>query len=425
LTREHALALAGAVSVFGLSVWLLGWSRRLPVAPEIVVDRAFEARVDTLRANEVLGTLLARRGVPPAELTAVVRAVPGFNPRRLRSGLVFEFEYPLGESTPVLISSRLDPQRVARWRRRPDAQWWSDIEPVAWEIRQFRVTGAVSGSLYQTLHHAIDDSILPRPERDRLIAELADDVFGWEIDFSYDFYEGDEFRIVYERLTSSLGDVRYGRLVVAEVETRDSAHRAYLLADEQGRNAWFDERGVSLRRAFTRNPVAFLRISSRYTSRRRHPVLGTWRAHRGTDYAARHGTEIYATGDGMVRTAARNGGYGLMVAIRHPRGIETRYAHLSRLASGIAPGVRVRQKQVIGYVGASGLANGPHVHYEFLKNGTHQNPLRADLGDGSPLPDARRVEFADTRARYDRLLEGVSPERLAIRGDEGRETRDE
>jgi murein DD-endopeptidase MepM/ murein hydrolase activator NlpD len=417
LRRTLGLALAGAACIIALSVWQLGAVAPLPVAPELVVDRAYEARSDTLRNGEALGTLLLRSGVRPADIASVIAAIPGLNPRRLPAGLVLDFEYQLEDSVPARFSTRVADDRIVQVSRAADGRWVSTSTPVAWQVEQFRVTGAIAASLYEALHDAVLDTVLPRAEIDRFIAELADDVFGWEIDFTRDVSAGDQFHIVYERLVSSEGDVRFGRLVAARVDTRGVPNRAYVMSDDQGRNAYYDERGVSLRRAFKRYPVSFLRISSGYSTRRRHPVLGIWRSHRGTDYAARTGTEIRATADGVVRFAGRNGGYGLMVALRHPRGIETRYAHMSRIASGIAPGARVRQEQVIGYVGSSGLANGPHVHYEFLKNGRHLNPQRVDLGDGTPLPQDRREEFDRVVARYDPLLDPPDAEQFLAAGD--------
>jgi murein DD-endopeptidase MepM/ murein hydrolase activator NlpD len=210
--------------------------------------------------------------------------------------------------------------------------------------------------------------------------------------------------VVYERLVSALGEIRFGRVLAANIETAGSENPAYVLTDAEGRNAYYDAEGKSLRRAFLRNPVKFRRISSSFSRARFHPVLKTTRPHLGTDYSARPGTPIEATGDGTVVRAGRWGGYGIMVGIRHPKGIETRYAHMQGVGAGIHSGVRVRQGQVIGYVGMTGVANGPHVHYEFLKNGRHVNPRRADLGDGEPVPAARRAEFETVRAGFDRLL---------------------
>ncbi len=405
MIRRRVLGLAGLLAALGSAALLrAARSERLPVAAPIVVDAAYLTRLDTLRSGEPVAAILVRRGLGWADVPAVLQAGAALNPRRVPAGQVFDFRYPLGDPRPDRVETRLDDNRILRVRR-VAGTWRGDIERVDWTVAQLTVSGSIGSSLYDALHAALPDTLLRGGEVDRFISDLADDVFGWEIDFSRDVYPGDRFTLVFEQLTSALGDVRYGRLLAARIDTRGSENRAYVLADDQGRNRYYDARGVSLRRAFTKKPVAYLRISSRFASRRLHPVLGTWRAHRGTDFAARTGTEIHATGDGVVRFAGRNGGYGLMVTIRHAKGIETRYAHMSRIRSGMRPGVRVEQGQVIGYVGATGLANGPHVHYEFLKNGRQVDPQATDLGDGAPLPEARRAEFARVRTRYAPLLD--------------------
>lgn len=385
-------------------VWAaMAWSERLPSAPPIIVDAVYDTRIDTLHRDEPVAAVLVRRGVPWAEVQQVIDAAAVLNPRRVRAGQIFDFRYPLNESRPQRVATRLDDERILHLRRLGDGSWQGVMERIGWHMDQREIHGAIGTSLYDALHAAVPDSVLPGPEVDRFISDLADEVFGWEVDFSRDVLSGDAFSLVFQRLSSSLGEVRYGRLVAARIDTRGTEHRAYLVSGD-GRHRYYDEHGISLQRAFKKNPVAYLRISSRFSSRRMHPVLGTWRAHRGTDYKAHTGTEIHATGDGVVRVAGRNGGYGLMVSVRHPRGIETRYAHMSRIKAGIRPGAPVKQGQVIGYVGATGLANGPHVHYEFLKNGRQVNPQAADLGDGSPLPEAHRAEFEAVKSRYARLL---------------------
>jgi murein DD-endopeptidase MepM/ murein hydrolase activator NlpD len=335
-------------------------------------------------------------------------ATPDLNPRRFRPGQSFAFRYVIGDSMPDRITTRLDANRVIHLSR-DTRGWTSEIEKVLWTPEQERAEGVMKRSLYESLHDVIPDSILPPFERERFIADLADRVFGWEIDFSRDIVPGDRFSLVYERLTSSLHDLHYGRLLAARLETHHRANTAFLLSDVDGRNAYYDDRGVSLKKAFRRNPVAFLRISSGFTNRRFHPVLGIYRAHRGTDYAARPGTEIFATGDGVIRSAGWSGGYGLMVAIRHPNSIETRYAHMSRIATGIRSGVRVKQGEVVGYVGMTGLATGPHVHYEFLKNGQQVNAQNVDYGIGTPLPASRRQEFLALRDSYEQVLDSPIP----------------
>jgi murein DD-endopeptidase MepM/ murein hydrolase activator NlpD len=393
-------------SVSLLSLWLSSAKafNRVPVARTIVVTEAYRHEVDTLRRNEALGTLFIRAGVAGGDVGRLLAAAPALDPRRTRAGQVFRVRYILGDSVPDYITTRLDADRVLHLTRGND-RWESDVERVFWQIQPARAEGVMSSSLSESLHQIIPDSVLPPAERERFISDLADGVFGWEIDFSRDIAKGDRFSVVYERLQSSLDDVRYGRLVAARIQTRGRMNAAYLLPDTLGHNAYFDDHGVSLKRAFKRNPVAFLRISSGFTNARLHPVLGIFRAHRGTDFAARMGTEIYATGDGVIRFAGRDGGYGNMVAIRHPKSIETRYAHMMAIRRGIAPGVRVQQGEVIGYVGATGLASGPHVHYEFLKNGQQVDSRKVDYGEGSPVPNERLKEFFLLKDSYLRLLD--------------------
>ncbi|MSR07550.1 MAG: M23 family metallopeptidase [Gemmatimonadetes bacterium] len=414
--RRRALALAVGGTALGSAVWGgAAWSSRLPLAPPIVVEAAFDTRLDTLRRDEPVAAIFIRRGVPRADVQRVLNAAPQLDPRRVRAGRVFDFRYPLGASQPDRVATRLDDERFLRVVRGTDGAWRGDIERVGWQAVQHSVVGTIGSSLYDALHRMLPDTVLPPGEVDRFIADLADDVFGSEIDFSRDVLAGDGYGLVFERLTSSMGDVRYGRLLAARIDTRGTDNRAYVVTGEGGRNRYYDERGISLRRAFKKSPVAYLRISSRFSAKRYHPVLGTWRAHRGTDFSARSGTEITATGGGVVRMAGRNGGYGLMVAIRHPgkEVVETRYAHMSRLGKGIRTGTRVEQGRVIGYVGASGLANGPHVHYEFIKKGRQINPQAADLGDGTPLPDEQRGEYVALRNRLAPLLAPPVPRQVA------------
>jgi murein DD-endopeptidase MepM/ murein hydrolase activator NlpD len=404
---------AAAALVAGTAV-LASRSRQpaLPVALPIVVSRAFVEAADTVRRNETLSELFARREIYGGELLSVLKALPGLNPRRVAADEVFEFRHAVGEPIPEWVRYRLDDTTFLTARRGPGG-WAGERETIAWAVRMERVTGEIRSSLYETVDALIPDSVMPAAERGKLIDGLADGVYAWQIDFTRDIRPGDGFVVVYERLVSGLGEVRYGRVVTANIETAGHENTAYVLPDGEGRNAYYDHEGRSLRRAFKMYPVRFRRISSGFSRSRRHPVLNTTRAHLGTDFAADPGTPIFATADGTVLRAGRWGGYGIVVTIRHIRGIETRYAHMQGLAKGIRPGVRVKQDQLIGFVGMTGVANGPHVHYEFLKNGRHINPRRTDLGDGVPVPDARRAEFEATRLAYDRLLGRQAPSTAA------------
>jgi len=254
-------------------------------------------------------------------------------------------------------------------------------------------------NLYDALDAAIPDSFLPMRQRVALAWAIAD-VYDWEVDFTRDLRPGDRVEVLLERLQSPEGERRFGRILAARVDVAGSPSFAFAY-----QNGFYDDRGRSLRRAFLRAPLRFSHISSRFGGRF-HPILKRWRTHQGTDYAAGYGTPVRATADGIVTEAGRNGGYGNLVEIRHANGIRTRYGHLSRFATGLRAGQRVRQEQVIGYVGATGLATGPHLHYEFLVNGRPTNPQRKDAGAGEPVASKLKSQFDDVRAQ---LLAELEP----------------
>jgi murein DD-endopeptidase MepM/ murein hydrolase activator NlpD len=406
MPRGARRAAALGVALTGVLV-LAGRARgpeRLPVALPLVVTRAFVEHGDTVRPNETLSDLLARQRIVGGDMLALLDALTDLNPRRVLPRTVFEFRTMVGAAVPEWVRVRTNDTTFLRASRGPDGGWRAARDRVEWSVDVERIDGAIQSSLYETVDALIPDSVMPALARSQLAWDLADAVFAWQIDFTRDIRPGDRFTVLYERLNSSLGEVRYGRVLAAVVETSGVENTAYVLSDGEGRNAYYDTAGRSLRRTFKMYPVQFRRISSNFSRSRLHPVLGVSRPHLGTDFAADVGTPIEATGDGTVIRAGRWGGLGIMVAIRHAKDIETRYGHMSRIAVGIRPGVRVRQGDLVGYVGMTGLTNGPHVHYEFLKNGRQLNPRRVDLGDGEPVPAALRATFDSVRVAYDRVL---------------------
>ncbi len=408
----------GAVVVAVLVAWSAasaGLARRIPVAAPIVVTTAYVVQTDNLRRNETLSHMFARHDIAGVELLQLLKVARegGLNPRGIMPRQRFMLRYVVGRDSPDRVTLRINDDEFLRLDRDADGQWASTLDPVQWTIVRERVTGSIGSSLNNGIHRAIPDSILPFGERDRLMWNVAEDVYGWVIDFYRDIRPGDEFHILYERLISSAGDVRYGRLLAASIETGGEPNTAYVISDERNHNVYYDAEGRSLRRAFLRYPVQFRRISGGF-GRRYHPVLRRYRAHLGTDYAAVSGSPIRATADGVVRRSGRWGGYGIVVTIRHPKAVETRYAHMSRVAPGIRPGVRVTQGQTIGYVGMTGLATGPHVHYEFLKNGRQVDSRGVDLGDGDPVSDELRPEFEKAKATLNAALVADGAARPAV-----------
>jgi len=266
--------------------------------------------------------------------------------------------------------------------------------------RQVKQPDAVPRHATATIRSSLFKAARKAGLSDALTMELAG-IFGWDIDFALDIREGDRFTVLYEELYLDGEKIGNGEILAAEFINRGRAYRAVRYTDPSGRTDYYDPEGRSMRKAFLRTPVAFTRISSRFSLGRRHPILNRIRAHKGVDYAAPYGTPVKATGDGKVVFAGRKGGYGKVVILRHGSRYSTLYAHLSRYARGIRSGRRVRQGQVIGYVGQSGLATGPHLHYEFRINGVHRNPLTVRLPEAAPLD---RRYLADFREKSRELL---------------------
>ena len=218
-------------------------------------------------------------------------------------------------------------------------------------------------------------------------------IFGWDIDFALDIRQGDSFTVMYEELLLDGEKVGDGNIIAAEFINDDRTYRAYRYTDSKEKTEYYSPDGKSMRKPFMRTPVDLARISSRFNLRRKHPVLNKIRAHKGVDYAAATGTAIKATGDGKVVHRGRKGGYGNTIILRHGNTYTTLYAHMSKYARKTGVGSRVKQGQIIGYIGSTGLATGPHLHYEFRVNGVHRNPLKVKLPSAKPLPESEMGRF--------------------------------
>ncbi len=223
----------------------------------------------------------------------------------------------------------------------------------------------------------IADSLFMAGQREQIpavtIMEMAN-IFGGVIDFILDPRAGDDFSILYEEKYLDGEFIGHGNILATQYTNQGKTFTAVRYSDDEGEAGYYNAEGESMRKAFLRSPLDVFRISSNFNPRRRHPILNTIRAHKGTDYAAPRGTPIRATSDGQVTRASRNGSFGNLVIVKHAGGFETKYAHLSKYANGVKKGKRVRQGDIIGYVGTTGSATGPHLHYEFLMGGVHQNP---------------------------------------------------
>jgi murein DD-endopeptidase MepM/ murein hydrolase activator NlpD len=244
-----------------------------------------------------------------------------------------------------------------------------------------------SGEIRTSLFAATDAIGLP----DAVATQMAD-IFGGDIDFHRDLRKGDRFSVVYEMLFSQGQPARTGRILATEFINNGRTYSAVWFESKDGQG-YYTAEGKNIRKAFLRSPLEFSRVTSGFSNARFHPILQTWRAHKGVDYGAPIGTRVKATGDGVVEFMGKQGGYGNLLVIRHQGRFTTHYGHLNGFALGIRKGARVSQGDVIGYVGKTGWATGPHLHYEFRINNVHQNPLAIALPSAPPLAAQQMAEF--------------------------------
>ena len=308
-----------------------------------------------------------------------------------------EFDFLLG-SDGSLQGIRFDKDQANRAIVRFDGQQSSlSVQPRAMETREHVAHGTISSSLYAAAAKA--------GMSQAMVGKLAD-LFKYDIDFVQDLRAGDSFTVIYDDVYRD--GMRYGEgdITAAEFTNQGKRYTAYRFKKADGTYGWFSEDGRPIEKSFLRIPVDFTRISSRFSAGRMHPILGRMRAHKGVDYAAPSGTPIHAAGDGVVKYRGWERGYGNFVLIQHSNSISTAYGHMSRFAKEKV-GQRVRQGQVIGYVGMTGLATGPHLHYEFRVNGVQRNPQTVTLPKPEILPAAQLARFKSevVRPQLARLTE--------------------
>jgi murein DD-endopeptidase MepM/ murein hydrolase activator NlpD len=359
-----------------------------PASPDTVLV------VDTLGRGETLSQLFARAGVAPPIASAALRAAPSVDERRVQPGLIVAVKH-LPDSMPAEIALQFSIDHIVHLRRTGDA-WSAQDEKLPWTTDTMVVAGVIHSNLYSAIDQAVPT--LQKGARNELAWGLAD-IMDYRVDMSRDLQNGDTFKALFERQTGPGGAVRIGRVVATEwVLSRDTTDAIWFTGG-QSKDGYYDQKGKSLRNAFLRAPLEFRRISSTF-GMRFHPILKTWRQHKGTDYAAAQGTPVRAIGDAVVIFAGQKHGYGNVIDLRHRNGYVTRYGHLLRFASGIHVGARVDQGRTIAYVGMTGLATAPHLHFEVLVNGVQHDPRVAlKTTGGEPLVVADRPAFDAMRAK--------------------------
>ena len=397
---KHSTARALAYSTIAvLAVGALQLNPPLPAAgpprlSAVEVRPLWSRTADTLGNGETLSTLLARQGMIGGTATQLLRAASGLDARRVRAGMPVTVSKLDADSIPSEVVFELAIDRVLTLQR-TDSGWISREERLPWKVD----TVVVRGTIASTLYGAMDASaleLLPAPARAELAGELAD-IYEYRVDMSRDLQVGDEFRVLFERASGPQGVVRIQSILAASMTLSGKQTEAVRFETASATGKYFDQNGKAMRAGFLQAPLQFRRISSVFGNRR-HPVLKTWRAHKGTDYAASSGTPVRAVGDGTVIYAGRRSGYGNVVEIRHRNGFVTRYAHLRGFAKGVRSGARVAIENTIGFVGMTGLATGPHLHFEVLVGGVQRNPSVALRGQGNaePIPPKERARFAST-----------------------------
>ncbi len=362
-----------------------------------------ESVYDTLRSGETLAKVLEGRGFSTQDIHELIEVVREYkNPRTFRPGVVMQLTGQPGEQ-PERILLQLN-QDSLLWLDSDADGWISAVATVPIRVDTLLLGGLIESSLwYAELSGEVER--LGEGEFQEYVYDLAD-VFAWKVDFTRDIRRGDAFRVAIERELRLDGTLRSRRFIAIEMRNRGRVLSAIPYTRPGGRRDYFDVEGEALRGVFLRYPVPY-RITSGYSNRRFHPVLKQYRAHRGIDYGAPYGTGVKATASGTVTRAGTWGTYGRMVEVRHTHGIQTRYAHLSSIVAGIRAGARVEQGQVIGRVGSTGLATGPHLHYEFIQNGAHRNPSTMNLPSAPALEEQYMDTFLVKRDAALDLLSGV------------------
>lgn len=397
----------------------LGGCDRTPEAGRLdAVHARIPERVEVheISSGTTFGQVLRVAGLEPSDHHNLLLAfAEQANPRRMRSGTDVRMRWRGDPERLNRVEIALDRDRTVHLER-AGGGWRSSTVTVATTTDTLLAAGEIRSSLWSAVVGLSELESAPSADRDRVVARL-DRVFQWQIDFSRQLRVGDSFRFAFERERRPDGSIRSGRLLAAELVNQGrSLHAIWFRPEGDDFGDWYDLKGQSVRRAFLKKPLRLAYISSRFTNRRFHPILRTWRAHRGVDYAADSGSPVEATGKGVIARREVSNSYGRFIDVRHANGYLTRYAHLRAWASGTAVGASVAQGQVIGYVGMTGMATGPHLHYEMHHYGRPIDPLAVDLPAGDPVPSTDRQRWQRERdARLNLLLRLIGPERFRVR----------
>jgi murein DD-endopeptidase MepM/ murein hydrolase activator NlpD len=392
-----------------VAVAATGCARETPDVGRL--DRVYASPAETLRIfalgrGDTFGDVLYPTVSANEQAALLLAFREHASPRRMRQGTEITLRFLKADDSLRGIDVALSPDETVRLSK-DELGWSSDLIPTPVYVDTIFASGEIEDVLWNSVVQNRALETLTFQDRNSLIDHL-DRVFQWQVDFSRQIRVGDTYRFAFERQVRPDGSMRAGRLLAAELVNQGRPfHAIYFDPNDDGRGSYFDLEGESVRRAFLLKPLSYRRISSRFTNSRFHPILQTWRSHRGVDYAANSGTEIMATADGVIIERGWDGSYGNTIRIRHSNGWVTRYAHMREFRSGQAVGSRVSQGDIIGYVGMTGLATGPHLHYEMLQSGQFKDPLSVDLPQGDPVPSENLLRWNDEMTVRVALLESI------------------
>ena len=384
-------------------------------AAEGDVKREIYSEVEgIIKSNDTIYNIFKRNGLDIQDLFRIKEASAGiYRLRNVSAGQ--HYKIVIDEQNSVQsFAYRINDDSALKIVRTGEG-FTAEKAPIEYEKRIAQISGLIEYNLISSIGDG----------RDRLrLALTLSDIFAWDIDFTTDLRNGDIFKVIVEELYENGAFKKYGNILAAEFVNNGEAYHAFRFehGDMQG---YYDREGKSLRRAFLKAPLNYRRISSGFSQGRFHPILKKYRPHHGVDYSAPHGTPVSAVGDGTVSFAGYRAGYGKLIIIRHPNGYETRYGHLSRFVRGAEKGIKIKQGDIIGYVGSTGLTTGPHLHYEMRLNNRFINPLKTRIPAGRPLPDVAREDFIQLTNAMTVILVSMNPAVTTVAAKDAVETVDE
>ena len=378
----------------------------LPLAVNSVNHREEFWQIDYVRRDDTLGSLFKRMGIndedaikflmlAPDARAINTQLVPGrtLEIKTNLAGQLLHLEYELDAENILVAGLTQQGYQVA-------------TEKLVLQNTQVLKSATIRDSLFG----ATDDAGIP----DQIALQIAE-IFSGEIDFHDDLRPGDKFNVIYEAFYNAGDLMKTGNVLAVEFVNKGKTYQAIHFGEATGKFAYYTPEGKSLHKSFLRSPIEFSRVSSSFSAGRFHPILHRFKAHKGVDLAAPTGTRIKAAGDGVVEFAGRKGGYGNVIVLKHENGVSTVYGHLSGFASGLRKGQQVAQSDIIGYVGSTGMATGPHLHYEFLVNKVHRDPLTVALPNSIPIDGKFKKEFDALSLDYMAQIEMLNRSHMATR----------